>query len=77
MATVLHDRLDRDVRLTDERIAHISEHAEMVGQLDRVKETEREPDVVVRSQRDPTFTCTISITRPRLSQRKTCWWQSR
>ena len=53
MTTVLHDRFDRDVRLTDERIAHILEHAEMVGQLDRVEKTVREPDIVVRSQCDP------------------------
>ena len=53
MATVLHDRFGRAVRLTDERIAHILEHAEMVGQLDKVEETVRELDVVVRSQRDP------------------------
>jgi len=43
----------RAVRLTDERSAHILERAEMVGQRDKVEETVREPDVVVRSQRDP------------------------
>ena len=53
MATVLQDRFGRAVRLTDERIAHILEHSEMVGQLDKVEETVREPHVVVRSQRDP------------------------
>lgn len=53
MATVLHDRFGRAVRLTDERIAHILEHDEMTRQLDKVEETVREPDVVVRSQRDP------------------------
>ena len=49
---MLHNRFGREVRLTDERIAHILEHEEMGGQLDRVEETVREPDVVVRSQRD-------------------------
>lgn len=53
MATVLHDCFGKAVRLTDERIAHILEHAELIGQLDKVEETVREPDVVVRSQRDP------------------------
>ena len=53
MATVFPDRFGRIVRLTDERIVHILEHAEMVGQLDKVEETVREPDVIVRSQRDP------------------------
>jgi hypothetical protein len=52
MATVLHNRFGREVRLTDERITHILEHEEMVGQLDKVEETVREPDVIVRSQRD-------------------------
>jgi len=47
MATVLPDRFGRIVRLTDERIVHILEHAEMVGQLDKVEETVREPDIVV------------------------------
>lgn len=53
MATILQDRFGRDVRLTDERIAHILEHDEMAGQFYKVEETVREPDVVVRSQRDP------------------------
>lgn len=53
MATVLQDHCGRVVRLTDERIAHILEHDEMIGQLDKVEETVQEPDVVVRSQRDP------------------------
>jgi hypothetical protein len=53
MATIVQDRFGNAVRLTDERIAHILEHAEMVGQRDKVEETVREPDVVVRSQRDP------------------------
>jgi hypothetical protein len=53
MATVLQDRFGREVRLTDERIAHILEHDEMIGQLDKVEETMREPDVVIRSRRDP------------------------
>ena len=53
MATILQDRFGRTIRLTDERIAHILEHDEMAGQLDKVEETMREPDVVIRSQRDP------------------------
>jgi len=39
MATVLHDCFGKAVRLTDERIAHILEHAELIGQLDKVEET--------------------------------------
>lgn len=52
MATIVQDRFGRAVRLTDERITHILEHEEMKDQLDKVEETVREPDVVVRSQRD-------------------------
>lgn len=53
MATVLYDRFGRTVRLTDERIAHILEHVEMIGQVDKIEETVREPDIVIHSQRDP------------------------
>jgi len=52
-AKVLQDRFGRTVRLTDERIAHILEHEEMAGQLEKVGETLLEPNVIVRSQRDP------------------------
>lgn len=53
MVTVLQDSFGRTVRLTDERIAHILEHDEMAGQLDKVEQTVREPDVVLRSLHDP------------------------
>jgi hypothetical protein len=52
MAKILQDRFGRAVRLTDERLAHILKHGEMAGQLVKVEETLREPDVIVRSQRD-------------------------
>jgi len=53
MAKVLQDRFGRAVRLTEERMAHILEHAEMEGQLDKLGEGLQEPDVIVRSQHDP------------------------
>jgi hypothetical protein len=53
MAKVLQDCFGRAVRLTDERTAHILEHTEMEGQLDKLEEVLQEPEVVVRSQRDP------------------------
>jgi len=53
MARVLQDYFGRTIRLTDERIAHILEHGEMEGQLDKLKEALQEPDIVVRSRRDP------------------------
>ena len=50
---MVQDRFGRAVRLTDERVAHILEHKEMAGQLDKVGETLLEPNVIVRSQPDP------------------------
>lgn len=52
MAKKLQDRFGRIVRLTEERTAHILEHAEMEGQLDKLGEVLQEPDVIVQSQRD-------------------------
>ena len=54
MEKILQDRFGRTVRLTEERIAHILEHREMEGQLDKLEEVLQEPDVIFRSQRDPT-----------------------
>lgn len=48
------DRQERRVRLTQERHDHLLEgHPEMRGQLDRVAQTLRKPEKVVRSQTDP------------------------
>jgi hypothetical protein len=52
MAKKLQDRFGRIVRLTEERTAHILEHPELVGQLDKLGEVLQEPDVIVRSLRD-------------------------
>ena len=52
MAKVLQDCFGRAVRLTDERTAHVLDHTEMEGQLDKLEEVLHEPDVIVRSQRD-------------------------
>jgi len=38
--------------LTEERTAHILEHAEMGGQIDKLGEVLQEPDVIVQSQHD-------------------------
>ncbi len=46
------DYADRTVRLTDERLGHIDEHPEMVGQERRIREVLREPDVVFTSHKD-------------------------
>ena len=43
----------RKVRLTDERYEHlVSEHPEMVEQIDKVKESLFAPVIVVRSKAD-------------------------
>lgn len=46
-----HER--REVRLTEERLAHMMEHPEMRGMQTAVERTLREPEVVVRSPSDP------------------------
>ncbi|MCW3132209.1 MAG: PBECR2 nuclease fold domain-containing protein [Candidatus Methanospirare jalkutatii] len=44
---------NRQIRLTDERQEHIEvDHPEMSGQIDRIRETLLNPDVIVRSRTD-------------------------
>lgn len=50
---ILHDYLDRLVRLTDERRAHILGHAEMTGMEGELAETLRHPRYVIQSRTDP------------------------
>ena len=49
----LRDYEGREIRLTDERIAHILEHPEMVGLEDAIGETLARPQRVVQSLSDP------------------------
>ena len=49
----LRDYEGREIRLTDERIAHILEHPEMVGLEDAIGETLARPQRVVPSLSDP------------------------
>jgi len=46
------DYADRTVRLTGERLGHIHEHPEMVGQERRILEVLQKPDVVFTSHKD-------------------------
>jgi Barnase-EndoU-ColicinE5/D-RelE like nuclease len=46
------DYANRTVRLTDERVGHIQEHPEMVGQERRIKEVLQKPDLVYSSLKD-------------------------
>jgi hypothetical protein len=48
----LRDYQGREVRLTDERMAHIHEHAEMRGLDSAIAETLRAPTLVVQSLSD-------------------------
>jgi len=50
---VLTDVHGREIRLTDERLAHILEHPEMQGQESRMAETLLTPHSVILSHYDP------------------------
>ena len=49
---ILHDHEGRDVRLTDERLAHVLEHPEMRGMELALEETVRQPTLVIESRTD-------------------------
>jgi len=46
----LRDVWENEVRLTQERLAHLSEHPEMKDQEDKVDETLLQPDVITQSR---------------------------
>ena len=50
---ILRDYEGREVRLTDERLAHILEHPEMVGLEDAIGDTLAQPQRVIQSLSDP------------------------
>jgi len=50
---VVTDYEGRAVRLTDERLAHILEHPEMLGMEDDIEETLKNPERVLESLSDP------------------------
>jgi len=50
---VFEDLNGRHIRLTEERMQHILEHLEMQGQIERIAETLKFPDVIVASKYDP------------------------
>ena len=49
---MLQDCFGRQIRLTDERLAHILEHAEMAGLAAEIERVLREPQFVRRSRTD-------------------------
>ena len=50
---ILRDYQGLSIRLTDERLAHIFEHPEMVGLAGAIEETLLQPERVVASLSDP------------------------
>lgn len=48
----LIDYTGKIIRLTDERLAHIKEHPEMVAHTMKINETLTTPDTVIRSKTD-------------------------
>jgi len=50
---ILTDYVGKAVRLTDERLAHILEHPEMVAMEDAIGETLAAPERVIESLGDP------------------------
>jgi hypothetical protein len=50
---ILHDYQGLAIRLTEERLAHILEHSEMVGYEAAIEETLAQPERVVESLSDP------------------------
>ncbi len=50
---IFKDVYGRDIRLTEERQDHfVLDHPEMSGQFDKLQETLRDPDRIVRSKTD-------------------------
>lgn len=54
----LADRMGRRVRLTDERRAHMLCHPEMIELQDRLDDTLRNPELVIRSSSDSSIQLT-------------------
>ncbi len=49
----LTDIYGREIRLSDERLAHIeADHPEMTGQIEKITETLSQPDIIVKSRTD-------------------------
>jgi len=47
------DRNNKRVRFTDERKAHLADHhPEMIDQLDKIRETLKVPDCIIKSKTD-------------------------
>jgi hypothetical protein len=71
----LQDCFGRQVRLTDERLAHILEHAEMAGLAAEIEQVLREPQLVRRARADEAVRLYYEFTRKRLWVANGCAWR--
>jgi hypothetical protein len=51
---IFTDYLGRKIRLNTERLAHLFEHPEMVGQIHRIEETLANPQIIIATPLDET-----------------------
>jgi len=54
VTSILMDYRGRNVRLTQERLAHVQDHPEMIGLEPLLSTALRQPGVVIESPSDPT-----------------------
>jgi uncharacterized protein YehS (DUF1456 family) len=66
----IKDCFGHSVRLTDERLAHILEHAEMKGMAAEIERVLREPQLVRRSRSDKVVRLFLRVLRI-----DDCGWQ--
>lgn len=73
----LYDYQGVEIRLTDERLAHILDHPEMVGMESEIPETLGNPESVVRSISDEQAHLYYRPYRVRRWERSSFAWWSR
>ena len=72
---LIKDCFGRSVRLTDERLAHIFEHAEMVGMEDELERILQTPNEVRISRSDDSVRLFYEFyARTRLGGNGCAWW---
>ena len=70
---ILRDYRDREIRFTDERLAHAFEHPELRGLESSVSESLEKPDVVVVSRADSQVCLYYRLyNHPRLGEKYIC-----
>ena len=74
---VIHDYQGVPIRLTDDRLAHILEHPEMVGLESAIEQTLARPETVIESLSDPQARLYYRFYVGTRSAIGTCAWSSR